>query len=233
MMGRFLRLTRPILMVLLFFPVIAFGRDAGVPEIHAPEPFWDYGVVPMDYNLVHYFRIENKGTADLHIHRVYSNCDCTAAGINDTITPPRGFALVRVDFKTTDYYGSKIRDISVESNDPQMPLLRLEYGSNIGDLPTNIGVAPQSLFFLPANKAKEFQLVNKTGRTLPFKLLVEADSLFSISRDTGKIDGNESIPVIITVNENIKAGTYHSSLAIIFGDKEQFRTTFPIKIVRF
>lgn len=233
MKGRIFNQAWPVLMAVLLFPIIAFTRDAGVPEIFAPEPFWDYGVVPMDYNLVHYFRIENKGTADLHIHRVYSNCDCTAAGVMDTVIPPKGFALVRVDFKTTDYYGSKIRDVSVESNDPKMPLLRLEYGSNIGALPTNIGLTPQSLFFLPANKVKEFQLVNKTGQTLPYRLIIEADSLFTLTAESGNIGGNEIIPMKITVNDNLKPGTYHSSLAVIFGDKGQFRTTFPIKIVRF
>ncbi len=222
-----------IMLILFLTLAMAILAEEKHPEIYIEEDTWDFGYVPFDYDMVHIFRVENRGKAPLKIFKSMSNCDCTTSSIKDTLVPPGGSTQLRIDFWTTDYYGSNERYVEIKSNDPNNPVMLARYTSNIGTLPVEFGVDPKSLFFLPAHKAKDLKLFNNSKRELEYTLIPTIDSIFTLDKSTGVIKPGETIPINITAREDLPRGTFHSSFIVQFEMDNPIRTTVPIKIVRY
>lgn len=221
------------LSILLIVPAGFTANKGANPQIVAENPFWDYGFVPFDYNMVHFFTITNTGNAKLKIGRVISSCDCTTARALDTIVAPGASTKIRVDFWTTDYYGSNIREITIESNDPFDSNLVLQYNSNIGALPTAFAAEPKSLFYLPSHNDKSLDLVNKTSAPAKFEITPESDSILIFDKLNGEIPAGESLPIEVSISERIRKGTTYTSFNVLVEGEKPIRTTVPVKIVRY
>ncbi len=222
-----------LLITLFQYPIANSRTEEEQPRIEIEEPYWDFGFIPFDYDMVHFFKVKNTGNANLIMFRAASNCDCTTARILDTLLSPGESTLIRVDFWTTDYYGTNVRQITVESNDPLNPVLELEYNSNIGALPTAFSANPKSLFFLPSQTQKTISLSNQSGKKAQYKILLEADSLISVESLEGEIAAGESVELAVTLNPEIPKGTVFTSFHLIFRDDKEIKTTVPIKIVKY
>jgi hypothetical protein len=222
-----------IILILFLIPAVTIMADEKHPEIYIEEDTWDFGYVPFDYDMVHIFKVENRGKAPLAIYKTMSNCDCTTSSIKDTLVPSGGATQLRIDFWTTDYYGSNERYVEIKSNDPDNPVIKASYTSNIGTLPVDFGVDPKSLFFLPTHKAKDIKLFNNSERDLGFILIPTIDSVFTLEKSEGVIKPGESVPINIAARDDLPRGTFHSSFIVQFETDIHIRTTVPIKIVRY
>ena len=228
-----LSLSLLTLICLLLIGSALFADDAGRPRINVSEEYWDYGFVPFDYDMVHIIRVENTGEADLIISSISSSCDCTDAVIDDTLIAPGESALLRLDFRTTNYYGQSLRHSVIYSNDPDRPALKIEYNSNIGVLPGYFGTRPIALFILPGQKPGEVALFNQTDEEVAFTLEPEIDSTFTLDRTTGEIPPGKETTVKVSPREDLGRGTYYSSFRVTFKAKKDVVLTFPVKIVRY
>ncbi len=222
-----------ILLVLIYGHDLSARNADAVPIITVDQPFWDYGNVPFDFNMVHFYRINNDGEAILKLKKVGSNCDCTTASAIDTLVAPGKSTLIRVDFWTTDFYGTNVRKISIESNDPESPLITLEYNSNIGEMPDHIKVEPEGLFYLPTVSEKTLKLINNSGDEINYTISLEADSLITTKKYEGVVPKKGTSDVVIRVNDDLPKGTRFTSFNIQFVGESALRMTVPIKIVRF
>lgn len=221
-----------LLLIITVTPAFSANKSAS-PQIEVEEPFWDYGFVPFDYNMVHFFTVKNTGDANLKIEKVGSNCDCTTARAYKMDLSPGESTLIRLDFWTTDYYGSNVREITIESNDPLNPILQLEYGSNIGALPAAYIAEPKSLFFLPSHQEKVITLHNKSPKAVDYEIRLEADSLLNLDVLKGEIKSGEAVPVKVAISDRAGKGTTYTSFNIRFDGEKPIRTTVPVKIVRY
>ncbi len=238
--GGGLRVTAFAKVFLIFFvfsliivPTSNAANKNASPQIKAEEPFWDFGFVPFDYDMVHFFKITNAGNAKLKIKHVASSCDCTTARALDTIISPGESTKIRVDFWTTDYYGSNIREVTIESNDPATPELVLQYNSNIGALPTAFSAEPKSLFYLPSHDEKLIQFHNRTSKPATIVITPESDSILVFDRLEGEIPAGGDLPVNILVGARAKKGTTYTSFNVLFKGEKPIQTTVPVKIVRY
>ena len=99
---------RLILLFILMTAIFAYGQAevyTSKPAISAEEVFWDFGFVPFEYELVHYYEIKNSGKNNLYITHIGTSCDCSHARALDTLIPPGASTKIKVNFSTTDYYG--------------------------------------------------------------------------------------------------------------------------------
>jgi len=227
---------RKISLIIIIFCLILASQiySKGMyASIQVEKAFWDFGNVPFDYNLVHIYQVKNVGHGDLIISRVASNCDCTTARVADTLIPPGGSTRLRIDFRTTDYYGINTREVSIHSNDPREPVYVLEYSSDIGTIPKIFRAEPHALFFLPPEKSKKIELINDSDVEIEFKLLPEIDSVFTIDKLTGSIEPKSRIDILVTPKTDLNPGTYFSSFRIDFKANINIITTIPVKIVRY
>jgi hypothetical protein len=202
-------------------------------KISVEKASYDFGFIPIDYKFTHYYKIRNTGSDELHIIKTVPNCDCTMAIPSDTLISPDSVGDIKIVFDTRNYYGKTSRAVTVYSNDPDSPAVKLEFLSNIGIFPKSFQVDPHSLFFLQGHKSKEVRLLNLSDSDVKFSVEMEPDSLFALDKTTGTIKPNK--PVILTVSpgEKLPRGTYYSNFTVTYKSEPEARITVPVKIVRF
>lgn len=216
-------------------PIIMAKEMPRQPSIKADHLYWDYGYIPFDYDMVHFFPIKNTGDANLIISKVGSNCDCTTTSIEDTLLKPGEETMIRIDFWTTDYYGTNVREVGVESNDPLNPLLILEYNSVIGALPAKYTVEPKSLFYLPAHNEKKVAFHNRSDNEVEYTITPEPDKIliFPEGSLSGRIPAGGNVDLTIKIGENAFKGNTFTSFNVQFTGDQPIRTTVPVKIARY
>lgn len=225
----------PILLVFLFIQSGWAGAGTGkVSKISVESSTWDFGYVPLDYKLIHIYKVKNEGNADLHITKMIPNCDCTIAISSDTLIMPDSTINIKIVFDTKNYYGQNNRMVAVHSDDPENPIINLEYASNIGIFPKFFQVEPRSLFFLKGHKSKIFKLLNLSDENMEFTLEIEPDSYFSIDKVSGKLGSKKDVEIEVVPSDKLKRGTFHSSFRVKFhAEPKPIFVTVPIKIVRY
>ncbi len=111
-----------LLISLLFFSLFAFSQD--LPKLVCEETLKDFGVVLKGEELFHTFEIKNEGKGDLTILDVRPSCGCTVAEW-DKIIKPGQVGKIKTKFETKDFNGPQSKDITVVSNDPENPQIKL------------------------------------------------------------------------------------------------------------
>ena len=118
------------------------AQEAPRPQIVADEALFDAGLVGRGEKVAHDFVIRNRGDATLSIQRVVPTCACTAAEFDRTIGPGES-GTVRAILDTAMLRGFVSKKITVLSDDPERPSLRLTMKAN---------VRPYVIVFPPANR---------------------------------------------------------------------------------
>ncbi|MDD5014908.1 MAG: DUF1573 domain-containing protein [Atribacterota bacterium] len=111
------------------------------PTISISEEEWDFGKIKEDERPVHIFIINNIGKEELIISRAQASCGCTATMLSSDNIQPGKSAELKVTFNPTGYNGLVKKDIYIESNDPQLPKVKLTIIANVEPIPS-----PQAFF---------------------------------------------------------------------------------------
>ncbi|UCD94599.1 MAG: DUF1573 domain-containing protein [Candidatus Zixiibacteriota bacterium] len=222
-----------LLSILLLGLLPAWSAVPDTPSIELIDDSWDFGFIPSDYTVVHYYRIKNIGGSDLHIDQLTADCDCTSAYAARKVLPPDSTTEIKLIFETKGYYGANTRQVTIHSNDPEKPTVTIDYTSNIGVIPSQLRVGPKSLFFLPGHKPKELVLENLTDDDVEYSLTLESDSVVTISESSGKLKSGKSVSLLVAPKANLPRGTHYSSLAVTFISEIEVRQTVPLRIVRY
>jgi len=117
-------------LTVLCAPLGAHAQEAPHPQIVVEDPLFDAGTVGRGERIAHEFVIHNQGDATLSIQRVVPTCGCTAAEFDGTIAPGES-GTVRAVLDTTTLRGFVSKKITVLSNDPERPSLRLTMKANV------------------------------------------------------------------------------------------------------
>jgi hypothetical protein len=212
-------------------PAFSAGPDS--PKIELIDDSWDFGFIPSDYTVVHYYRVKNVGNGDLTIDRLVADCDCTSAHAMKKVIPPDSTTEIKLIFETKGYYGANTRHLTIHSDDPENPAVMIDYTSNIGVIPSQLRVSPKSMFFLPGHKPKELILENLTDDDIEFSLLLESDSVVTVSETGGKLKSGKNVSIKVAPKADLPRGTHYSSLAVTFISEIDVRQTVPLRIVRY
>lgn len=100
------------------------------PRAVLPEPVYDAGGVAKGEKISHDFVIRNDGEAPLEISDVRPACGCTVAEFDKTIAAGES-GTVRAALDTTTFDGPIAKDITVFTNDPVNPKLRLSVKAEV------------------------------------------------------------------------------------------------------
>lgn len=88
------------------------------------ESWFHWGEVLCGEAVTHTFTLWNDGGTPLHVLDVRSSCSCTVAEYDETIAPgSAGYVKVVVD--TSVLSGAESKNVTVETNDPERPRVRL------------------------------------------------------------------------------------------------------------
>lgn len=101
------------------------------PIIHPQEATHDLGNIPTDSKAEHTFYVYNTGGKKLLIDRVDTTCGCTVAEISKKQVSPGEFTRIKVTLDTSIKLGKVKKKITVISNDPKQPALKLFLTGNV------------------------------------------------------------------------------------------------------
>ena len=124
--------------------VASVYAESKLPKIVVPEATFHFEPILQGTIVKHDFKIQNAGDAELVIHKVVPGCGCTATKISSKNIPPGGESVISAEFNSAGFIGRKIRTISVETNDPRMPIVDLTIEGLIN---SEISVEPNALSF--------------------------------------------------------------------------------------
>lgn len=221
------------LLLTMMAAVSLHASGAAKARLEVIDGYYDFGYVPLDFKLIHYFTVKNAGNSNLNLEKAVSNCDCTSAIIMNKVLPPDSVGRIKVIFDTREYYGKNIRTITVTSNDDENPAAELKYSSDINIIPKEFRAEPQSLFFLPGHQAKEVRLYNLSNTPLDFNIEMEMDTIFNIDAYRGTIGNGESKIITVSPRNDLPRGTHHSNFTVSYNTNPETRVTVPVKIVRY
>lgn len=102
----------------------------------------------------HVFKVENRGDAPLNLNRIRSSCGCTVAHVSTNLIAPGADAELRMTFNLRGRSGRQRKWITIESNDPVTPHLRLEM---TGVASAKMTIEPRSLHFGTRTEGEELE----------------------------------------------------------------------------
>lgn len=111
-------------------PVLRAETTGSGPSAVVAEPVIDAGELPVGEPAEAEFLIENQGDEPLEILRVQPACGCTVAEYDETIAPGET-GRVRAVVDTTSEIGPNSKLVTVVTNDPDNPQIRLTIESDV------------------------------------------------------------------------------------------------------
>lgn len=103
-------------------PAVATG---GKPKIVCDEPEFDFGERRNDEKVEHEFIVKNAGDGLLLIDKVKTTCGCTVAQPEKKDLQPGESTKIKATLTLANRQGPQTKQITVESNDPETPVLTL------------------------------------------------------------------------------------------------------------
>jgi hypothetical protein len=168
------------------------------PILRISERRIDFGMVEQFQQVHHSLKMANTGDAPLRMLKIEATCGCTAAVPADSVVLPGKEVLIDVAFSTRDYEGEQEKTLTISTNDPAEPLVRVVVTANVRPY---VRMEPTVLPFGAL----------KVGQTASQKVRFSSDPDFGMA--TGKIDGGESFFTVTrkdlsTPKENISELTF-------------------------
>lgn len=219
-----------VLFCLIFIPIIVFGQGLKIED-----QVWDFGHVGIEFKLYHTFTFVNNFDVPVTITNINANCDCTTIKTVDTIIEPGKSALFNMTFETKDYFGPINKLFKIKTDHPQIPELEYFYLAIVGQWYNGLKPSPISLFFLPSKKSHTIRIPNLDFDELTISEYIKYNDIFTVKSVKEKAKRGNSIELVVTPDENLKSGTFHTTLTIVIQNEseEKTRITIPIKIVRY
>jgi hypothetical protein len=124
----------------VFFSVLLIGLllvacNSGQPNITVEATSLDLGNVINGDIVSRDLTLGNDGEADLVIDSIVTSCGCTQATVEPMTIAADQSAILHIEFDSgfhgPDLTGPLIRQVFINSNDPQQPELRVELSVNV------------------------------------------------------------------------------------------------------
>lgn len=94
-------------------------------KIFCARPAFDFGEACQNDQVIHIFKLENKGAKDLKILGVQPSCNCTSAPLERDLIKPGESLDIKATMNTLTFEGLVTKTLDVRSDDPEMPSLHL------------------------------------------------------------------------------------------------------------
>lgn len=133
---------------------------AGQPKVVVDNDYYDFGEALLGSKVTHSFKLQNKGDGLLKIIGVRTSCGCTVAELPKKELKPGESVDVTVTFDTKGRKGRQLQMVSITTNDPSKPTLRLKIG----------GVVATLITFSPMEKVYFWNVRRKQGDTKELKI---------------------------------------------------------------
>lgn len=224
----------------------AIPNMATAPKITAAAPKFDFHNVDEGPDIVHKFRIVNRGKGTLKIKSVSTSCGCTAAipgskypvpkadkdqGVM-AIIPPGGSDYIQATYHTNGRPGHATKFITVTSNDPVNPSFQLQLDMTVQ---REIDIQPDRLYLYNLKHGQPhsstLKLLGKAGEDLQILSATATGNVVTVTsvapyKDEANNRNGATIQVDVPVTQPI--GSFTDSISIKTNNKKKPEVTVPV-----
>lgn len=201
-----------------------------------PAPFrnsWNFGFVPIDYQLIYSFPLRNLGVDSLKMLKIESNCECTIPRFSTSVLAPGDSSSAIVAFHTRDLYGPQNRTVEVHTSDPKTSLRVFSFSAIVGGRPPEVDMRPRSIFSLPGQIVDTIIVLNYLPDSLDFKIVYQDTSLFELKLERWRVASGEYFRIPVLIKADLPKGEYFSTFTLEFASDPPVRMSTPLKIIRY
>ncbi len=182
--------------------------------IKADETTHDFGSVWVGPPLKHAFKITNNGDAPLDISKVKPACGCTLAGDHPKKLEPGQSGEFPFSMQSTKLRGTFEKGITISSNDPVTPELRLKLR---GEVKRYVEVVPAAANFgkITSQEVQE-RIVNVTNNMdTPLQLTLKPAGESKFKFDLVEKTPGKQFDLHVTTSPPFEEGTFKTSLTLL------------------
>lgn len=195
-----LRLFKPWL---ILFVCLMTSSAWAAPNLVVEQPTFDFGEVSQGQTVRHSFSFNNDGDEPLLIEKVRSSCGCTAALISAKTLAPGESGEVQATFDSTRFRGAVTKTISLYSNDPEQPVIKLYVKGRVQEM-LSVVPAQVNLGQVLAGKTTVAQATLQNHGDAPLSLdKVQTSSPFLVAKlPAGTLAAGKSTVIDIQLTPN-------------------------------
>ena len=121
--------------ILLIFISNSYSNlSSPLPVIKFDDLNYDFGIVKQGENLEHVFKFTNSGKGTLIITSVKPSCGCTSVVMDEKKEFAEGeTGEIKITFSTQGRQGVNTKTVSVNTNDPEYPVITLTFKCTVED----------------------------------------------------------------------------------------------------
>lgn len=193
--------------------------NAPASQIQFEKTAIDFGDINDDKPAIYDFKFTNTGKGMLAIQSVQGSCGCTVPALQKREYAPGESGQIHVEYNPHNRRGKQHTNVTVTSNDPKNPQLKLDINSNV--IP-QIQIDPPIVNFGQIDRGHEsVQTVTVSSRNPDLKVLEVTSNNASMTATLGAgkpgvIDGANvtQYPIELKVAANAPSGQIQSLISI-------------------
>lgn len=133
-----MKLASKILLIPVLFLIVISNSFSKVipagPAIKFDDMSYDFGVVKQGIELEHIFKFTNTGDGTLEITSVKPSCGCTGVVMDEKKEFTQGEeGEIKITFNTQGRQGINSKAVTVNTNDPENPIIILTFKCEVED----------------------------------------------------------------------------------------------------
>jgi hypothetical protein len=200
----------------------------GTPKIEFSELAWDFGEVFPGDEATHEFKIFNKGDGLLKINNVRSSCGCTAAVTSKKEIGPGEEGSVKAAYNTHQGRGKVTKFITVFSNDPDQPEVKLRVSVTIM---VDVEVIPNKAYFghIFRDEDNKREIKVSSSTIDDFEVTeIETNNEHIATELVDAADDPKAKTLIVRIKDDAPLGRFQGNIVLHTNSKKQDKVTVPI-----
>ena len=232
-MKKIIYLFSIFILLLLFSLSSAEKKPVVGPKIFMSEKEWDFGYIPQNAAVSHYFTIKNVGDDTLQIIKVRPGCACTYAPLKKEFLAPKDSTSLEVIFSSRNYQGSKTLVVAIFSSDTSN-FSDIDFTANIENEFPLFQVEPSQVKFdslkVEKNGPIKVTIMNKSTSTLNVAVTEKPKDFIDFQISKNSLNPKEKAEILLQVNRKATPGPFQTNLTLDFSGQgpEKTRYTLPI-----
>ena len=223
-------LTVTMIVGSLLDPILARADLSISPIAQVNNPVFDFGAVSQGVVVKHDFLVKNIGQGNLRIQKAVPACGCTVGTVEPDLLAPNQEGTIHVEFNTAGFSGSKVKTVSLYTNDPdkQQILLTLK-----GAVEEEVAVEPGQVFMTDVYLDQDKMVNGETSLTIeskrPDKITLRSAKTFSKYlelRETSSTATKKTVRVLVKADTPV--GEYRDKIIVSLKGSSRPSINIPV-----